>query len=168
MKRDPSVALGGAAEARDASTRTPVGELAEARLAELIGYQLAQATVAANRVFREQVGEPLDLRPVEYTLMTLIAANPGGSSSALAQALAVTPPNITMWVDRLSERGWVLRRQSSTDRRRQELRLSAAGARLVAQATERLIEAERAAFGGLSAAEQAMLLELLHKLALHR
>jgi DNA-binding MarR family transcriptional regulator len=80
----------------------------------------------------------------------------------------VTAPNITMWIDRLTERGWVKRRQSSADRRRQELRLTADGARLVAQATDRLIDAERAAFGGLSAAEQAMLLELLHKLALHR
>lgn len=165
MKRDPAAALTGA---EPDSARTPAGDLVEARLGALVGYQLAQATVAANRVFREQVGEPLDLRPVEYTLMTLIAANPGSSSSALAQALAVTAPNITMWIDRLTERGWVKRRQSSADRRRQELRLTADGARLVDRATDRLIDAERAAFGGLSRAEQAMLLELLHKLARHR
>lgn len=167
MKRDPDSALDAARPAPGAD-RSPAGDLIEARLRTLLGYQLAQATVVANRVFRDEVGESLDLRPVEYTLMALIAANPGSTSSALAQALAVTAPNITMWIDRLTERGWVKRRQSSADRRRQELRLTAEGARLVAQATDRLIDAERAAFGGLSAAEQAMLLELLHKLARHR
>lgn len=167
MKRDPAIAVGGP-DPQPAAPLTPAGDLTEARLGGLIGYQLAQATVAGHRVFREQVGEPFDLRPVEYTLMALIAANPGSSSSALAQALAVTAPNITMWIDRLAERGWVRRRQSSTDRRRQELHLSAAGARLAAEATDRLIDGERAAFGGLSPAEQAMLLELLHKLARHR
>jgi DNA-binding MarR family transcriptional regulator len=167
MKRDPAIAVGGA-DAQAAAPRTPAGDLTEARLRGLIGYQLAQATVAGHRVFREQVGEPFDLRPVEYTLMALIAANPGSSSSALAQALAVTAPNMTLWIDRLAERGWVRRRQSSTDRRRQELRLTAEGARLVGQATDRLIEGERAAFDGLSGAERGMLLELLHKLARHR
>jgi DNA-binding MarR family transcriptional regulator len=167
MKRDPAVAVGDP-EPAPVAARTPAGDLIEARLGALIGYQLAQATVAGHRVFREQVGEPFDLRPVEYTLMTLIAANPGSSSSALAQALAVTAPNITMGIDRLAERGWVRRRQSSTDRRRQELRLTAEGARLVTQATDRLIEGERVAFDGLSAAERGMLLELLHKLARHR
>ncbi len=161
------MAVGGA-DAQPAAPRTPAGDLTEAQLGDLIGYQLAQAAVAGQRVFREQVGERFDLRPVEYTLMALIAANPGSSSSALAQALAVTAPNITMWIDRLAERGWVRRRQSSTDRRRQDLHLSAAGARLVAEATDRLIEGERAAFDGLSGAERAMLLELLHKLARHR
>ncbi|MES2957539.1 MAG: MarR family transcriptional regulator [Pseudomonadota bacterium] len=145
--------------------RTPSGDLDEERLHGLVGYQLAQATVATDRVFRQQVGEPFGLRPVEYTLLTLIGDNPGGSSSSLAQALAVTAPNITMWIDRLVGRGLVRRRQSSTDRRKQELRLSAEGVRLVAQATDRLVEGERAALGGLSSAERAMLLELLHKVA---
>ncbi len=167
MKRDPTIAVGGA-DPQPAASRSPAGDLTEAQLSGLIGYQLAQATVAGHRVFREQVGERFDLRPVEYTLLALIAANPGSSSSALAQALAVTAPNITMWIDRLAERGWVRRRQSSTDRRRQDLHLSAAGARVAAEATDRLIEGERAAFDGLSGAERAMLLELLHKLARHR
>jgi DNA-binding MarR family transcriptional regulator len=168
MKRDLATALGDTGPPRANDDRTPAGDLAEARLKDLLGYQLAQAAVATDRVFRVEVGAPLDLRPVEYTLLALIAANPGGSSSALAQALAVTAPNITMWIDRLAERGWVRRRQSPTDRRRQELRLTAEGARLVAQATDRLVAAERAALGGLSVAERAMLLELLHKLARHR
>jgi DNA-binding MarR family transcriptional regulator len=147
---------------------TPSGDLAEERLHGLVGYQLAQATVATDRVFRQQVGEPFELRPVEYTLLTLIGDNPGGASSSLAQALAVTAPNITMWIERLLERGLVRRRQSRTDRRKQELRLSAEGTRLVAQATERLVEGERAALDGLSGAERAMLLELLHKVARSR
>lgn|SRR5687767_5093315 len=148
--------------------RTPAGQLAEDRLNGLVGYQLAQATITTTRVFAALVGEPFELRPVEYTLLVLIGDNPGSPSSRLAQALAVTAPNITMWIDRLVERGLVRRRQSSTDRRMQELRLSAEGTRLVAQASERLAEGERAALEGLSGAEHAMLLELLRKVARHR
>ena len=152
----------------DSESLTPAGDLIAPRLDRLVGYQLAQATIAADRVFRRQVGQPFDLRPVEYTLLALIADNPGCSSSAMAQALALTAPNMSMWIDRLVARGWVQRRTSRTDRRKQELNLSARGATLVAEASARLLEGERAAFQGLSAAERAMLLELLHKVARHR
>jgi len=152
----------------DPQSLTPAGDLTADRLNRLIGYQLAQATIAADRVFREQVGRPYDLRPVEYTLLTLIADNPGCSSSAMAQALSLTAPNMSMWIDRLVARGWVQRCPSRTDRRKQELSLSAQGVGLVAAAGARLIEGERSAFHRLSPAERAMLLELLHKVAQHR
>lgn len=145
--------------------QTPAGELAEDRIGSIVGYQLAQAAVATTRVFQQQVGVPFELRPFEYTLLVLVGDNPGASSSSLAQALAVSAPNITMAIDRLAERGLVRRRQSSTDRRRQELRLSADGTRLVALATERLLDGERAALAALSSAERGMLLELLQKVA---
>jgi DNA-binding MarR family transcriptional regulator len=151
--------------AAPATLFTPTGVLTEARLGGIVGYQLAQASVLTSQVFQQQVGMPFELRPFEYTLLTLIGDNPGAASSSLAQALAVTAPNITMAIDRLSERGLVRRRQSSTDRRKQELRLSAEGTRLVASATERLLAGERAALVALSGAEQAMLLELLQKVA---
>lgn len=148
--------------------RTPAGALLESALGSLVGYQLAQAAIVTTRVYEEQVGQPFELRPVEYTLLALIGDNPGSSSASLAQALAVSAPNITAWIDRLLARALVRRRQSTTDRRRQELRLTAAGTTVVTQATERLIEAERQALTGLSRAELAMLLELLQRVARHR
>lgn len=146
---------------------TPAGRLEEARLQMVLGYQLTQASVVADAIFRKEVGEPLELRPVEYTVLTLIAENPSGSPAQLARALAVTPPHISAIVDRLVGRGLVQRKASAEDRRAQILTTTRAGAELVRKATERLVGAEHAALA-LTAGEMTILAELLHKVACAR
>ena len=142
-----------------------VGEAAAPpALASVLGYQLAQAAVAANAVFMRQVGDVLDLRPVEYTILALVHENPGLSSARLAQMLSVSPPNITVWIDRLAGRGWVRREPSAIDRRERLLHATAEGAALAGQATRRLVDGEREAFAHLSVGERAILIELLRKL----
>ena len=151
---------------RTSADETPSGHLAASGLSGVLGYQLAQAAVVTTRVFQHHVGGPHELRPVEYTLLQLIAENPGTSPVRLAKALAVTKPNITLWVDRLVARGLTRRSPSVSDKRAQELRATPAGQKLAAQATALLREGEKAALHGLSAGERAILTELLHKVAL--
>lgn len=151
------------------SDATPVGWLDEARLHDVLGYQMAQAAIVTVAVFKTQVGQPYGLRPVEYTVLMLIAENPGGSLVRLARALAVTAPNITMWIDRLESRGLVRREQSERDRRSQLLHATTEGAALARLATQRILDAEREALAShLTAGERAILLELLHKVACAR
>lgn len=133
-----------------------------------MGFQLARAAIPTTRLFVANVGEPFDLRPVEFTILALVAHNPGVSPKQLAAALAVTAPNITAWIDRLAERGLVERVRNESDRRAQHLRTSAAGAELAAEAQRRLIEAERQGINHLTLGERAILLELLNKVALTR
>jgi len=147
---------------------TPAGRLVEARLHHVLGYQLAQATIATTVVYMKEVGEPFELRPVEYTILSLIKENPDGSSAQLAQALAVTAPNITMWIDKLEGRGLVQRTRSETDKRAQHLRLTPKGETLVTQATEKVLAGEREALSHLSDGERTILIELLHKVAGNR
>jgi DNA-binding MarR family transcriptional regulator len=147
---------------------TPAGRLAEARLHEVIGYQIAQASIVTLSVFARAAGAALELRPVEYTMLVLVKENPGGTAARLARALAVTPPNITMWLDKLQRRGLVRREASQTDRRTQHLYVTDKGRRIAEEATQRVIEAERLAFAHLSTGERTILVELLHKLALKR
>jgi DNA-binding MarR family transcriptional regulator len=146
---------------------TPAGQLEEARLQTVLGYQLAQAAIVTDRIFREQVGQPLDLRPVEYTVLTLVAENPGGSLARLARALSVTAPNITALVERLEGKGLVARRASDQDRRAHILHVTEKGRELVRIATQRIVTAERSALA-LTTGEQAILAELLHKVACAR
>lgn len=153
---------------RSAADKTPAGQLTEARLHDLIGYQLAQAAIATTAVYNREVFGPDGLRPVEYTLLTLIAENPEVSSARLAKALVVTKPNITMWVDRLEARKLLQRRPSPSDKRAVLLKLTAAGSRMASSATRRLLKGERDAMAVLSAAERALLIELLHKVARSR
>lgn len=144
---------------------TPSGHLRATGLNEVLGYHLAQAAVATSGVFRTTVGGPHELRPVEYTLLRLVHDNPGVSPARLAKALAVTKPNITLWVDRLVGRQLVQRNASASDKRVQELHATPAGAHLVEQATALLKAGEAAALAALSPGERAILMELLQKVA---
>jgi DNA-binding MarR family transcriptional regulator len=146
---------------------TPAGQLEEARLQKVLGYQLAQAVIVTDAIFFEQVGTPFNLRPVEYTVLTLIAENPGGSLVRLARALSVTPPNISTMVDRLEAKGLVAREASEKDRRAHVLHVTNKGAELVRKATLKIVQAESEALP-LTPGEQAILAELLHKVAAAR
>jgi DNA-binding MarR family transcriptional regulator len=144
---------------------TPAGRLDEGGVHGILGYQLAQASIVTSRVFTERIGAVFELRPVEFTILVLVDGNPGVSARQLADALAVTPPNITMWIDKLERRGHIERERSSTDRRAQHIRATAQGSALARKAVGLVIEAEQGALAALSPAERAMLVELLHKVA---
>lgn len=149
--------------------RTPVARLEEGALHAIVGYQVAQAAIVTDTIFAAEVGKADSLRPVEYTLLALVAANPDVTARQLARGLAVAPPNVAVYLERLQARGLLMRRRSKEDARVQHLRATAAGQALARQATQRLLAAEAQALAGaLSPAEQAMLVELLHKLALAR
>ena len=153
------------AKQADSRELTPAGRLDEVGMHPILGYQLAQASIVTTKVFAEKIGGVFELRPVEFTILALIDGNPGVSARQLADALAVTPPNITMWIDKLERRGFVERERSSIDRRAQHIRATAQGAALARKAMAMAIDGEQAALAALSPAERAMLVELLHKVA---
>jgi DNA-binding MarR family transcriptional regulator len=147
---------------------TPQGGLEERGIHDLLGYQLAQATIVTDAVFERVVSGPLGLRPVEFTILQLVKENSGVTPSKLAKALAMTAPAITTWLDRMAQRGTLLRERSSTDRRAQSLHVTPEGEQLVSQALALLLQTERALLEGLSEGERQILLELLHKVACAR
>jgi DNA-binding MarR family transcriptional regulator len=151
----------------DPPSLTPDGRLDETLLQQVLGYQLAQATIVTDAVFHQEVGEPLQLRRVEYTVLSLVAQNPGGSAARIARALAVTPPHVTVILDRLEARKLVQRKASTEDRRSRQLSVTRAGDELLNKATGRIVAAERRVMG-LSTGELAILAELLHKVACRR
>jgi DNA-binding MarR family transcriptional regulator len=148
--------------------RTPLARLSEAAIHGIVGYQIAQAGIVTDQVFDEQVARSGGLRRVEFTILALVQGNPDVSARQLARALAVTPPNIAIWLDRLETRGLVLRTRSTRDARVQHIRLTRAGAALADRSLQRVREGEQAALSTLSTAERAMLVELLHKVAMSR
>jgi DNA-binding MarR family transcriptional regulator len=147
---------------------TPQGGLEERGIHDLLGYQLAQATIVTDEVFERVVGGPLGLRPVEFTILQLVKENSSVTSSKLAKALAMTAPAVTTWLDRMAQRGTLVRERSTTDRRAQSLRITPVGEQLVAQALGLLLQTERDLLAALSEGERQILLELLHKVACAR
>lgn len=139
--------------------------LDQSAMQHLIGYRLTLAELASRRVFQRHIGAPLKLRPVEFTMLVLLLSNGHATPKRLALTLGVPPPNVTVLVDRLVERGLVQRQRSSTDGRALELRLTAQGVELARRAQRVSADMESGLLSVLSAAERAMLGELLHKLA---
>lgn len=143
----------------------PSRGLGQTSLRQVIGYQIAQASVAANALFETGVTQPLGIRRLEYSMLMLIRENPACSPVQLSRALGVARPQVSLLVDRLEARGLLTREQNLKDRRGRHLKVSEAGSALAEDATRRLIEAEHQAFSRLSPGEHLMLAELLHKLA---
>ena len=106
-----------------------VGALDTRYLETLLGYNARRTALAVIAVFLRRM-EPLGLRPVDFSVLTLIAHNPGVTSRQLCAALDILPPNLVGMIKSLDKRGLIERRAHPTDRRAQGLHLSAQGKRV--------------------------------------
>jgi DNA-binding MarR family transcriptional regulator len=129
------------------------------------GFLLARTRWQAFRNFDEHIGKPLGLKPVEFSILLLIDGNSQVSQRQLADALDVAAPNMTGILHKLEERGLVQRQRAEGDRRVQNIVLAPAGAKLLQKARDAGRTMDRDWLRRLSPAEEAMLLELLAKLA---
>lgn len=163
LTRAPAAAVAATPEA--GRTSEADGALALGALAGVLGFHLARASAVTYDLFDRHVGEPLALRKVEYSLLLLLAANGPIAPKRLAQALAVSAPNLTLLIDRLEQRGLVRRERSTTDRRSQNIVLTADGRAVAARGTDAVPAMERELLGRLSHAERLMLIELLRKVS---
>jgi DNA-binding MarR family transcriptional regulator len=141
--------------------------LAQGMLDNVIGHHLACARVTTHVTFLQHIGQPLDLRPVEYSLLMLLSANPSLTPKQLAQSLALSAPNLTILLDRMQERGVLQRVRSEIDRRSQHVMLTETGHALADEIATKTPAMEAELDGCLSRAERAMLIELLDKVARH-
>lgn len=111
-------------------------------LPELLGFHLRLAHVAMYRDFMTALAD-LDLTQKQCATLQLIGANPGVSQVDLAATLGTDRATMMAMVDRLEQRGFVVRRRSLADRRRQELNLTEAGEDMLARARHAIAEHER-------------------------
>lgn len=153
-----------------ASATEPDGlrPLDQSELKKHPGYFLARARFVAFRTYEEHIGGIYDLRPVEFALMVLLASNGQATQKQLSQALGVAQPNMTGVLRRLEGRGLLARTRAEKDKRMQFITLSAAGTKLLAEARAAGKGMDKGWLGGLSKAEQAMLVELLEKVTVAR
>jgi len=152
------------AERRKSGRKASRRELDDSALVHLVGYAASRAALELRKVFARHM-EPFDLRIAEFTILMLVATNGDVNQKQLGDALDISPPNIAVTLDRMVERGWVERVRSTHDRRAQHVVLTARG-RALAERTRRISTTmEQPALAVLSAAERALLIELLRKIA---
>jgi len=144
------------------------GHLDHTKLINLLGYQLAQATIPTNNIFRAQVETLFELNKLEFTILTLVSSNEAVTPKRLSSAMNVPGPNLTLILDRLEKRELLNRIRSEVDRRVQHVQLTRKGAALVKKLDAVTVKMEDALLAHLSTAERAMLFELLRKVAAHR
>jgi DNA-binding MarR family transcriptional regulator len=132
-------------------------------LESLIGYNARRAALAIiGHVLRAL--EPFGLRVVDFSVLTVIAHNPGITSRQVCAALDILPPNLVGMVRTLEERGLVQRREHPHDRRAQGLYVTDAGAQLQARAQAEVGALEHSGITRLSADERATLIRLLRRI----
>ena len=141
---------------------TVEGDIDTSYLETLTGYNARRAALTIISVFLERMAQ-YQLRPVDFSVLSLIAHNPGITSRQLSGALDILPPNLVGMLRDLESRGVIEKREHPTDRRAQGLHLSAAGKKLYAKAQRTATELEVDALGDLSVEERETLHSLLRR-----
>lgn len=133
-------------------------------IADIVGYQITRANLVSLANFDRVVTQPFELRPVEFTILQLLYEGQCNTLSQLSKELRMTPPSVSVWLDKLAARHLLLRSKSDTDGRAQHLLLTPSGHDLTERAHAALLDGERQLMAVLSPGERVMLLEILHKL----
>ena len=132
-------------------------------LRTLVGYNTRRAALSIIAVFMERMAV-YDLKVVDFSVLSLVAHNPGITSRQLCAALDVMPPNLVGLIAALERRKLIERRTHPTDRRAVGVHLTPAGAELTARAERTAAELELDATYRLTDAERRTLIQLLQKI----
>jgi DNA-binding MarR family transcriptional regulator len=143
--------------ARRAQTGHEWGELASAvgPRVRLLRNALGARSIAALEGFALPTGS--------LTVLSLIAANPGSSQTALAKAAGVNKSALVGIVDELEKRGLAARDRSANDRRRNNLTVTPVGEAMMKTMLARVAVGEDKLRHALGARDHLKLIELLDR-----
>lgn len=152
--------MGSAARRRQATGaaigRKPAGALASISALQMetlelgplnghLGYFLRRLQIAVFKDFIRTLA-PMKLRPAQYSVLVVIAANPGRSQAAIGQALNIERARLARLLHELERRRWIERRAG--DGRSHSLFLTSEGEKALARikGLAKRHEAQMAAF----------------------
>lgn len=111
----------------------PLIALDTASTAGIIGYRLRRAQLSVFQKFLATF-DTLKLRPADYSVLVLIADNPGRKQTEIAEVLGIKRANFVTLVHGLEDRGLVERIPSTADKRANALHLTGEGEAFLAHA----------------------------------
>ncbi|MBI4921086.1 MAG: winged helix-turn-helix transcriptional regulator [Devosia nanyangense] len=130
----------------------------------IVGYRLRRAQMHIFQQFNLHFAE-FDLRPAEFSVLALIADNPGSKQTEIAHALGIKRANFVALINGLEARGFTERRLPAGDRRSHALFLTSLGKEMMTRLRKTQSEFEArwvTRLGGPEARDQ--LLALLDRL----
>jgi DNA-binding MarR family transcriptional regulator len=148
----------------DAKTPPPFVEKVDTRYLEnLVGYNARRAALVVIEVFLERMAV-YDLRPVDFSVLSLITHNPGITSRQLCTTLGILAPNLVAMVNALEKRTLITRLPHPHDGRAMGLHPTVVGEKMMQEAEKTAAKLELEMTTRLSAAERKTLLQLLKKI----
>lgn len=161
MARAPATTAQDAASlpTHEADAAAP-GRLDTAFLETLIGYNARRAALTIITSFMDRMAV-YGVRPVEFSVLSVIAHNPGITSRQMCASLGLLPPNLVTMLNQLEQRDLVVRQPHPHDGRAIALSLSAHGAAMMAQAEATAYQLEIDATAALTDAQRTTLKRLL-------
>jgi DNA-binding MarR family transcriptional regulator len=153
--------------ARAPTTPLPAVEVVDTSyLQTLLGYNARRAALQIIELFLERMA-PYGLRPVDFSVLSVIAHNPGITSRQLCTSLNLLPPNFVAMLAGLEKRDLVQRQPHPSDKRAYALQLTPAGQKLTRDAESTAQDLELDASQRLTQTERATLIRLLQKIYLN-
>jgi DNA-binding MarR family transcriptional regulator len=134
-------------------------------LESLIGYNARRAALAIIEEFLERMAV-YGLKPVDFSVMSVIVHNPGVTSRQLCASLNILPPNLVSLIHSLDSRGLIERLPHPHDGRAVGLHPTEKGKALMVQAEATASELERNVGGKLTPNQAQTLVTLLQKIYL--
>jgi DNA-binding MarR family transcriptional regulator len=127
------------------------------------GHLIRRSQQIAVSLFMEECAAH-DITPIQYAVLSVLAARPGIDQSTLAGLAALDRATIGDVVARLARRRLLSRLPDTRDRRSRVLTLTPQGKRLLATAETAVRRTQSRILAPLSAAERKTFLALLAKL----
>jgi len=126
-----------------------------------LARRFQQIAVAIFHAEVEAAGH--DLTPVQYAALSTIKTHPGIDQVTLAGLIAYDRTTITGVVDRLVQKGLLVRRANSRDRRARVLQITDQGRRILGEIEPAVEAAQRIMLRGLTTDEAEQFMRLLRK-----
>ena len=131
-------------------------------LETFVGYNARRAWLVVSQVFAERMAA-YGLKQVDFSVLSLLAHNPGATSRQLCSTLDMLPPNLVSLIAAMDGRGLIERRPHPHDGRAIGLYLTPAGEQLVRAAEQTVMELEADCSARLTPRERETLIRLLQK-----
>lgn len=149
---------------RPGGTPAAAGDTLDTRFLEaLVGYNARRAALAIAGRFYERMA-PFELKQAEFSVLILLADNPGSTSRQLCATLDILPPNFVRLIGGLERRGLIERRPHPQDGRALGLFLTGKGRALAKASAAAVVDLEVEVVRDLTDREIATLRRLLRRL----
>ena len=134
-------------------------------LQSLLDYNARRAALSIIENFVAGMAE-FELRPVDFSVLSVIHHNPGITSRQLCATLSIQPPNLVGMIHRLQRRKLISRLPHPHDGRAMGLHLTDEGLAMARQAEATASMLEEKSAERLTPAKRSQLIQLLQKIYL--